>query len=94
MKIVKRIEKRMIKGVVKKIMAKDELKITSELIKSFLSKLVRSLLRKNLGSDIDIHFGDIIITNSDEKAHIELSVSADIDSNELKKLLEKSYIAK
>ena len=70
-------------------MAKDEVKITSKTIKNFFSKYVRSQLHKNLGSDIDIQFGDIIITNDDEKAHVELSVSADIDSDELIKLLEK-----
>ena len=88
MRIVNRVKKKAVKGVVKIIMAKDEVKITSKTIKNFFSKYVRSQLHKNLGSDIDIQFGDIIITNDDEKAHVELSVSADINSDELIKLLE------
>lgn len=88
MEIAASIEKIMLIGVVKGIMAKDEVKITSKILKNFFSKLVKSLLRKNLGSDIDVQFGDIFITNGDEKAHVELSISADIDSNELIKLLE------
>lgn len=88
MKIVNRVKKKAVKGAAKIIMAKDEVKITSKTIKNFFSKYVRSQLHKNLGSDIDIQFGDIIITNDDEKAHVELSVSADIDSDELIKLLE------
>lgn len=88
MKIAKNVAKKIAKGVVKRIMAKDEVKVTSKISKNFLSKIVRSSLRKKLGSDIDIQFGDIIITNDDEKAHVELSVSGDINSDELIKLLE------
>lgn len=88
MKIAKSIVKEIAKGVVKGLMTKDEVKITSKIIKGFFSKVSRSLLRKKLGSDIDVQFGDIIITNDDEKAHVELSISADINSDELIKLLE------
>lgn len=81
--IVKEIASKVMKGITDK----DEVKITSKIIKDFLSKSARGLLRKKLGSDIDVQFGDIIITNGDGKAHAKLSVSADINSDELIRLL-------
>ena len=88
MKSAESIAKEIASKVMKGITDKDEVKITSKIIKDFLSKSASSLLRKKLGSDIDVQFGDIIITNGDVKAHVELSVSADINSDELIKLLD------
>lgn len=68
----------------------DEIKITQKITKDFISKIVKDSLRKKFGYDVDIQFGDILITQDDDKAHMDLSVSANISRDELVKVLKAS----
>lgn len=69
-------------------MGMDEIKITSKSTKGLISKIVRIFLRKKTGYDVDVQFGDIFITKDDDKAHVNLSVSADLSMDELAKILQ------
>lgn len=81
MKIFKRIVRKIIMGI-------DEIKITQKITKDFISKLVKDSLRKKFGYDVDIQFGDIMIIQDDDKAHVDLTVSANIGRDELMKVLK------
>lgn len=69
-------------------MDRDEVKITSKFIKDLISKVVRDSLRKKLGYDVEFQFGDIMITQDDDNAHMDLAVSANISRDELLKILK------
>lgn len=71
----------------------DEIKITRKDTQDFISKKVRNGLRKKSGYDVDIQFGNIFITQDNEKVHADLTVSADISKEELMKILkDKDWI--
>jgi hypothetical protein len=67
----------------------DELKIVSGFTKGILSKLVRMLLRKKIGYDIDIQLNDVKATIIEEKAKVHLDLDAELSKEELTKLLKK-----
>lgn len=67
----------------------DELKIVSGFTRGMLSKLVRMLLRKKLGYDINIQLNDVKATIIEEKAHVHLDMDADLSKEELTKILKR-----
>lgn len=71
-------------------MGMDEIKIKQKITKDFISKQAKDWLRKMFGYDIDIQFGDIMIIQDDDKAHVDLTVSANISRDELMKVLKNT----
>lgn len=67
----------------------DEMKIVSKFTTNMISKLVRVVLRKKFGCDIDIQLNEIKTTIADNKTHIHLDVDAELEKEELMKLLKK-----
>lgn len=67
----------------------DELKILSGFTNTILSKLVRMLIRKKLGYDIDIQLQEVKATVSDDKAKVHLNLNAEMSKDELTKIMKK-----
>lgn len=66
----------------------DEMKITTKLMRGVLSKLVAGALHKKLGCNIGVQFNEASASVVDGKAHLHLSVDAELDNSELMKLLK------
>jgi hypothetical protein len=67
----------------------DEMKIVSKFTTNMISKLVKMVLRKKLGYDIDIQLNEIKTTITDGKTHVHLDVDAELEKEELVKILKK-----
>ena len=67
----------------------DEMKIVSKFTTNMISKLVKMVLRKKLGYDIDIQLNEIKTTITDGKTHVHLDVDAVLEKDELVKILKK-----
>lgn len=67
----------------------DEMKIVSKFTTNMISKLVKRVLRKKLGYDIDIQLNEIKTTITDGKTHVHLDVDAELEKEELVKILKK-----
>ena len=67
----------------------DEMKIVSKFTTNMISKLVKMVLRKKLGYDIDILLNEIKTTITDGKTHVHLDVDAELEKEELVKILKK-----
>lgn len=67
----------------------DEMKIVSKFTTNMISKLVKMVLRKKLGYDIDIQLNEIKTMITDGKTHVHLDVDAELDKEELVKILKK-----
>ena len=61
----------------------DEMKIVSKFTTNMISKLVKMVLRKRLGYDIDIQLNEIKTTITDGKTHVHLDVDAELEKEEL-----------
>ena len=67
----------------------DEMKIVSKFTTNMISKLVKMVLRKKLGYNIDIQVNEIKTTITDGKTHVHLDVDAELEKDELMKILKK-----
>lgn len=65
------------------------MKIVSKFTTNMISKLVKMVLRKKLGYDIDIQLNEIKTTITDGKTHVHLDVDAELEKEELVKILKK-----
>ena len=63
----------------------DELKVTSKFMTMMISKLVKTVIYKKFGYDVNIRINEIGITSVDENIHVHLNVDGDINSDEFKK---------
>ncbi len=66
----------------------DEMKIVSKFTTNVISKLVRMVLRKKLGYNVNIQLNEIKTTINEGKTHIHLDVDAELDKDELTKILK------
>ncbi len=66
----------------------DEMKIVSKFTRGIISKAVRMILHKKTGYDIDIQLNNVAVTIVDGKAHLHLDVDAELDKDELTKVLK------
>ena len=64
------------------------MKIESGFIKNVISKLVKTMIRKKVGYDVDIQLNQMNITITDGKAHVHLNADAELDKTELVKILK------
>lgn len=67
----------------------DEMKIVSIFTTNMISKLVKMVLRKKLGYNVDIQLNEIKTTITDGKTHVHLDVDAELEKEELMKMLMK-----
>lgn len=66
----------------------DEMKITSKFTTNMISKLIKMVLSKKLGYNVDIQLNAINATIVDGKTHVHLDVDAELDKEELAKILK------
>lgn len=67
----------------------DEMKIKSTFITGIISKLIRKVVKKKVGCDVNIHINELTAdTNDNGKTHIHLDIDAEMDKEELMKLLK------
>ncbi len=64
----------------------DEMRIQSKLMTGMISKIVRSVLCKKTGIDIDICLNDIRVTVTDGKVKAHLDANATMSVEDLTKL--------
>ncbi len=68
----------------------DELKIGSKFLKSVISKAIKLAVRKKYGYEIDIRIEELNAVIIDGKAHIHLNADADMNKDELTKILKST----
>lgn len=66
----------------------DEMKIVSKFTTNMISKLVKMVLQKKLGYNVDIRLNEIKTTITDGKIHVHLDVDAELEKEELMKILK------
>lgn len=66
----------------------DEVRIVSKFTRSVISKLLKMTLHKKLGYNIDIQLNEVNATVTDGKTHVHLDVDAELDKDELIKILK------
>ena len=66
----------------------DEMKIVSKFTTNMISKLVKMVLRKKFGYDVDIQLNEIKTTINEGRTHVHLDVDAELSKDELVKILK------
>lgn len=66
----------------------DEVRIVSKFTRNVISKLLKMTLRKKLGYNINIQLNEVNATVTDGKTHVHLDVDAELDKDELMKILK------
>ncbi|MCI9004416.1 MAG: CTP synthase [Lachnospiraceae bacterium] len=66
----------------------DEMRIVSKFTRNVISKILRMVLCKKTGYEIDIQLNDVQVTIVEGKTHIHLDMDAEIDKEELLKILK------
>lgn len=66
----------------------DIMKISSKFTTSLLSKVIGMALSKKLGYKIDIQINDIEATIDDGKTHVHVNIDAEMNSDELTKVIK------
>lgn len=67
----------------------DEMKISSKFMRNLIAKLVKKTVKKKVGYDVDIQLNEFTATITDGTAHVHLSVDAELNKDELTKILGK-----
>ncbi|WP_322180304.1 CTP synthase [Neglectibacter caecimuris] len=65
----------------------DEMKIGSKFTTGIISKLVSMVIRKKLGYEVELKLNEVNATVIDGKTHVHLDVDAELDKEELMKIL-------
>ena len=68
----------------------DEMKIRTTFMKKLIASIVKKALFKKSGCEIDIQLDDISITFDGDKAIAHISANAEMNKNELTKLIKKT----
>ena len=66
----------------------DEMKIGSKFTTSIISKLVALTIRKKFGYDVKLNLNEVDATVTDGKTHVHLDVDAELEKDELMKILK------
>lgn len=68
----------------------DEVKFKSDFATKLLSRFLVKRIKKSTGYDIDIKISDVYISIDDgDKAHLQISANAEINKDDLKKIVEE-----
>ncbi|WP_297183060.1 hypothetical protein [uncultured Phocaeicola sp.] len=67
----------------------DEMKISSKFMRNMVAKLVKKTVKKKVGYEVDIQLNEFTATVTDGTAHVHLSVDAELNKDELTKILGK-----
>ena len=64
------------------------MKIGSKFITNIISKLASALINKKFGYDIKLNLNEVNATIADGKTHVHLDIDADLEKDELVKILK------
>ena len=65
----------------------DEMKIGSKFTTGIISKLVSTVIRKKFGYEVELKLNEVNATVINGKTHVHLDVDAELDKEELMKIL-------
>ena len=65
----------------------DEMKISSKFMRNLIAKLVKKTVKKKVGCDVDVQLNELAATVTDGTTHVHLSVDAELNKDELTKIL-------
>lgn len=65
----------------------DEMKISSKFMRNLVAKLVKKTVKKKVGYEVDIQLNELAATVTDGTARIHLNVDAELNKDELTKIL-------
>ena len=66
----------------------DEMRIVSKFTRGIISKALKMVIRKKTGYNVDIQLNEITTTINDGKTHLHLDVDAELERDELIKILK------
>lgn len=66
----------------------DEMKISSRFTRAVISKLLKMMVKKKLGYEVDIQLNELTVRIDDEKAHAHVSADADLTKEELTRIFQ------
>lgn len=64
------------------------MKIISKFTRGIVSKILKTVIHKKTGYEVDIQLNEITTTISDGKTHLHVDVDAEINKDELMKILK------
>lgn len=68
----------------------DEMNIGSKFMRGIVEKLIKRTIKKKFGYDLDIQINGLNVKYIDGKAKLHLDVDAELDKNELTKILKQA----
>ena len=71
----------------------DQMILESKFMQTIISKILKKIVKKKIGYDIDIQITELQVFNFDDKARIILGATTDIQHDELNNIL-KGVISK
>lgn len=66
----------------------DEMRITSVFTRGIVSNILRKVICKKTGYEIDIQLNDVTTTIQNGKTHLHVDIDAELDKDELIKILK------
>lgn len=66
----------------------DEMKIGSKFTTNIISKLIAMVIRKKFGYEVELKLNEVDATVIDGKTHVHLDIDAELDKEELIKILK------
>jgi hypothetical protein len=67
----------------------DEMNVISKFLTGVISKITNKVLKKKLGYEINIKLNEVRANIIDGKTHIHLDIDAEMDKEELMKMIGK-----
>ena len=67
----------------------DELKIRTSFTKNIISRIIRKLIYKKFGYDVDIHIHELASNADDKSVSVNINLTADISKNDLDDILSR-----
>lgn len=66
----------------------DEMKIVSKFTRGVVSKILKMVIQKKTGYNVDIRLNEVTTTINDGKTHLHVDIDAELDKDELMKILK------
>lgn len=66
----------------------DEMRIVSKFTRGIISKILKTVIHKKTGYNVDIQLNEIIAKISDGNTHLHLDIDAELDKEELMNILK------
>ena len=66
----------------------DEMKIVSKFTRGIISKAIKMIVHKKTGYDINIQLNNVTTVITDGKTHLHVDLDAEVDKEELIKILK------